>query len=208
MGRQRMEEKKRIKAEYRSSLRSKRLIREALIRMMREKPFEKITITDIVKTADINRGTFYAHFRDTSEVLSSIKELAESEISEVLNGLTPDMLLANPRLLFDSLTAMLAKDREYYRLILSVEEFRRAIMENRQRIVNDYLMKSTAVQRLSSDPSVKQSIVATFDFLVAGVMGLYADVLSEAIPAQLEDLPETLAKITGCALRQLADPLR
>ena len=203
-----MEEKKRIKAEYRSSLRSKRLIREALIRMMREKPFEKITITDIVKTADINRGTFYAHFRDTSEVLSSIKELAESEISEVLNGLTPDMLLANPRLLFDSLTAMLAKDREYYRLILSVEEFRRAIMENRQRIVNDYLMKSTAVQRLSSDPSVRQSIVATFDFLVAGVMGLYADVLSEAIPAQLEDLPETLAKITGCALRQLADPLR
>ena len=161
-----------------------------------------------MKTADINRGTFYAHFRDTSEVLSSIKELAESEISEVLNGLTPDMLLANPRLLFDSLTAMLAKDREYYRLILSVEEFRRAIMENRQRIVNDYLMKSTAVQRLSSDPSVKQSIVATFDFLVAGVMGLYADVLSEAIPAQLEDLPETLAKITGCALRQLADPLR
>ena len=203
-----MEEKKRIKAEYRSSLRSKRLIREALIRMMREKPFEKITITDIVKTADINRGPFYAHFRDTSEVLSSIKELAESEMSEVLNGLTPDMLLANPRLLFDSLTAMLAKDREYYRLILSVEEFRRAIMENRQRIVNDYLMKSTAVQRLSSDPSVRQSIVATFDFLVAGVMGLYADVLSEAIPAQLEDLPEMLSKITGCALRQLSDPLR
>ena len=68
-----MEEKKRTKAEYRSSLRSKKLIREAMVRLMREKPFEKITITDIVKEADINRGTFYAHFKDSGDVLNSIK---------------------------------------------------------------------------------------------------------------------------------------
>ena len=89
-----MEEKKRTKAEYRSSLRSKRLIREALITMMREKPFEKITITDIVKTADINRGTFYAHYKDIGEVLSSIKELAIAELSAAFDGMTPDIILA------------------------------------------------------------------------------------------------------------------
>ena len=88
-----MEERKRTKAEYRSSLRSKRLIREALITMMRSKPFEKITITDIVRTADINRGTFYAHFRDIGEVLDSIKEMALSDVKEAFSGLSPDMVV-------------------------------------------------------------------------------------------------------------------
>ena len=47
------------KAEYRNSIRSKTLIRNALLSLMQEKEFEKITVTDIVSKADINRGTFY-----------------------------------------------------------------------------------------------------------------------------------------------------
>ena len=62
-------EQKRRKAEYRSSSRSKLLIRNALVSLMQEKPFEKITVTDIVKRADINRGTFYAHYKDSRQVL-------------------------------------------------------------------------------------------------------------------------------------------
>ena len=53
-----VDEPKRLKAEYRSSIRSKTMIKEALLELMIEKPFDKITITDIVKKADINRGTF------------------------------------------------------------------------------------------------------------------------------------------------------
>ena len=144
-----MEERKRTKAEYRSSLRSKRLIREALITMMRSKPFEKITITDIVRTADINRGTFYAHFRDIGEVLDSIKEMALSDVKEAFSGLSPDMVLANPRILFEALSSMLSKDSDYYRLLLSVEEFRKAVMDYRFELVDKYLMESTAIQHIA-----------------------------------------------------------
>lgn len=66
------EKPKRMKAEYRSSIRSKVMIKEALLSLMLEKPFDKITITDIVTRADINRGTFYAHYDNTSDVLKSI----------------------------------------------------------------------------------------------------------------------------------------
>ena len=53
-----IEKPARVRAEYRSSKRSKALIRNALISLMREKPFEEITVTAIVERADINRGTF------------------------------------------------------------------------------------------------------------------------------------------------------
>ena len=45
------------KKEYRSAIRSRRLIRAALLELLQEKKFEKITVTDIVKRADINRST-------------------------------------------------------------------------------------------------------------------------------------------------------
>lgn len=46
------------KAEYRSSIRSKQLINAALADLLQEKPLDKITVTDVVRRAGINRGTF------------------------------------------------------------------------------------------------------------------------------------------------------
>lgn len=41
----------------------------ALFNLLGEKPFEKITVTDIAKRCGINRNTFYYHFRDIYDVL-------------------------------------------------------------------------------------------------------------------------------------------
>ena len=60
------------KAEYRSSLRSKKLITDALGELLDEKTLDKITVTDIVKKANINRGTFYAHYDNVNDVVTSI----------------------------------------------------------------------------------------------------------------------------------------
>ena len=47
------------KKEYRSALRSRKMIRQAFFELLKEKSFEKITVTDVVKKADVNRSTFY-----------------------------------------------------------------------------------------------------------------------------------------------------
>ncbi len=76
----------RVRAEYRSSIRSRLLITNALLSLAKKKPFEDITITDIVKEADINRGTFYAHFKDTSDVLRLIESEYTENLTAVLTG--------------------------------------------------------------------------------------------------------------------------
>lgn len=48
----------------RRARRSRRLILDAYAALVPEKGNEKITVTDIVKRADIGRATFYAHFED------------------------------------------------------------------------------------------------------------------------------------------------
>ena len=47
-----------MKLEDRRVRRTKHLIKQSLIELMYEKPFKDITVTDITKRADLNRGTF------------------------------------------------------------------------------------------------------------------------------------------------------
>lgn len=51
---------------------TKQALNQALFTLLDEKTFQQITITDIVTVADVNRGTFYKHYRDKEELLDSI----------------------------------------------------------------------------------------------------------------------------------------
>ena len=62
------------KKEYRSALRSRKMIRQAFFELLKEKSFEKITVTDVVKKADVNRSTFYAHYPDVMGVVEEIQQ--------------------------------------------------------------------------------------------------------------------------------------
>ena len=42
--------------------------------LMKEKDFYDISITEIVKSADINRNTFYYHFKDIYEFVKAFLE--------------------------------------------------------------------------------------------------------------------------------------
>src|SRR5688572_1470420 len=50
--------------------RTQNLLRDALIELIDEKTYEKITIQDITTRATVNRATFYRHFLDKDELLN------------------------------------------------------------------------------------------------------------------------------------------
>ena len=52
---------------------TKLLFHNALLELMQEKPFSKITIKEICEQADLNRTTFYLHYADQNELLKEIE---------------------------------------------------------------------------------------------------------------------------------------
>ena len=48
---------------------TRQVIKEAFLKLLEEKEYPKITVTEICRLAEINRGTFYLHYYDTADVL-------------------------------------------------------------------------------------------------------------------------------------------
>ncbi|MDQ8734579.1 TetR/AcrR family transcriptional regulator [Paenibacillus sp. LHD-38] len=89
-------------------IRSKTALREALLHLMAQKSFASISITDIVKQASYNRGTFYANYANKEELLGDmitelIKDLLHSFRApyEKATEFFPHELHANSIMIFE-----------------------------------------------------------------------------------------------------------
>lgn len=56
---------------------------DALLSLMQTKEFKKITVTDIVKTANLNRGTFYKHYEYKEDLLD---EIVDDVIADLISS--------------------------------------------------------------------------------------------------------------------------
>lgn len=54
--------------------RSKRALRKALIELTEERELDGFTVNDLCARADLNRGTFYNHFRDKEDLLAVLED--------------------------------------------------------------------------------------------------------------------------------------
>lgn len=71
--------------------RSKRALRTALIELMEERGLDGLSVNDLCARADLNRGTFYNHFHDKDDLLTTLEDevIADLErIQEQMQGLT------------------------------------------------------------------------------------------------------------------------
>jgi AcrR family transcriptional regulator len=62
--------------------RTQELLRGALIALIMEKGYDRITVQDILDKADVGRSTFYAHYRDKEDLLLSGFDDIRSALAE------------------------------------------------------------------------------------------------------------------------------
>lgn len=105
------------KAEYRSSIRSKNLIKKALAKLVHEKDIGKITVSDIIREADISRGTFYAHYSDVHAVVEQIEAEEMKNLIDFVERFGFEKLVTEVDEFIENICIYLSRDVEYYRMI-------------------------------------------------------------------------------------------
>ena len=63
--------------------RTKRQLREALTTLLLKKKFSEITVRELSELADVNRGTFYTHYRDTEDLLEQLESGFLNELRRI-----------------------------------------------------------------------------------------------------------------------------
>ena len=72
--------------EDRRARRSRRLLKESLLELMKRKTFAEISVRDVTDAADMNRGTFYLHYSGTTELLHSVEEDLLEELQALVDA--------------------------------------------------------------------------------------------------------------------------
>ena len=53
---------------------TKMVLKNSFVQLLNEKSFDKITVKELCERADVNRGTFYVHYKDQQDLLHQIQK--------------------------------------------------------------------------------------------------------------------------------------
>ncbi|KAA1177536.1 TetR/AcrR family transcriptional regulator [Paenibacillus sp. B2(2019)] len=102
-------------------LRTRQLLRDAVIELLEEMDIEKISVNRIAERAKINRVTFYLHYRDLPDMLEKMADEMVEDILQVVNNDDnhhESVEEENLRIL-ESLLKHIAENAKFYKVILT-----------------------------------------------------------------------------------------
>ena len=170
------------KAEYRSAIRSRKRITRALADLLQEKPLNKITVTDVVRRAEINRGTFYAHYTDLPDVLHSLIASIFDQIRESAFSQTCP-LREVPHVLLRAFQQILEGDIEFCRKVMD-SSAAPLLEEQLVKLLQDYLLQNEETYSFGTH----EQYVLTIRFCAGGLANLYRSWFAGELVISLEDL--------------------
>lgn len=179
------------KAEYKSAVRSRRLIRQAFVDLMKEKELEKITVTDIVKRADINRGTFYAHYQDTRAVIEQIENEIIAKMLEFLGDFRYKNFFQNPLPLLLKISKWLEADLEFYRILINSNGAEQFLIKLKNIFVKYLDTDSDAPEHIKGSPEFSIRV----NFFTGGIINIYQVWFRGEMDSSLNEISLEISKL-------------
>lgn len=152
----------------RNAERSIRLLKTSFVQLLAEKPYEKITVTDVTTRADLNRGTFYAHFKSMSELRDTVFYDLTSSLSQMIDHAIDASFVEDPLPVLSQISGYVNDNRELFQKLMTsktLEPFLNSLRADLRSHIHAYL------SQVSPSDSPINLVVA--DYLSYGVLGVY-----------------------------------
>lgn len=181
------------KAEYRSSIRSKNLIKKALAKLIHEKDIAKITVSDIIREADISRGTFYAHYADVNAVINQIESEELKNLIDFVDKFGFENITTNISDFITLICEYLNRDMEYYRMLTQSNILNNFIW----RLVNVYYEKLHSEVVAIVDNADSDEINLYLIYITSGAKTVILSWLNGEIKGTPEQVGERIGKLVA-----------
>ena len=171
---------------------TKKQLRMALTTLMMEKSVGEITVREIAELADVNRGTFYAHYKDVYDLLTQLEEISVINSSPDWDQSTYHYLEDVLKLCYDS--------ADVYRALICRNndmEFQQRLFET---LKNQY-MRSFLERTCTAD---HRKLDLFCSFAVQGMLSI----TKEWMNSGLKESPAEMAKLGGDFIMRGVQSLR
>ncbi len=180
------------KAEYRSAIRSKNLIKKAVAKLIHEKDISKITVSDVIREADISRGTFYAHFPDIQSVFEQIETEEVKKLVNLVNlAREEDNDINNTFEFLSVIFNHISNDFEYYAMLMQS-----CFLNNYLCRIIDIYYEDTLAKLVEHDKSKNISNAKLYlTFITSGMKEVIVAWLQGRITCTPNELAQSCTKI-------------
>lgn len=187
-----------LKKEYRNAVRSRMMIRAAFVELLYEKPFEKVTATDIINRSGLNRSTFYAHYPDAKGVLDEITSEIVVMFRQMLTEMNFSQFLRDPEASLKKVMVFLGENQELHRLLGQSDMALVYLEQLKQELIQQVM----DAPNLPADAQGDYAAQIHVRMLMSGIIDIYREWLAGKINCSLEEMNFEVSKII-CAFSKI-----
>ena len=170
---------------------TKKLLRDALLTLLNEKPLRNITVKELCEHAELNRGTFYAHYADVYDLMRQIEDEMKTAFFAALESMISDAGQLSPPKMTKKVFECIEENADLCRVAIGPygdREFTRQLLcESRERSIQRCLQAFPNADRWQ--------IEAYFTFVSGGCYALMERWIRRDMKENSADLADAAEKI-------------
>ena len=187
--------------------RTRRQLRHALAQLMQDRRIQDIAVRELTDLCDLNRGTFYIHYKDVFDMVDNIEGELIAELGRVLSVFSAAEVIENPRALFIQIFEAMQENNEIVSVLVGPNGDLKFINEIK-RLVRDKCVEAWP-ETFAAGPAQYSEYFS--GFMVNGFVGLFDAWFSKGMaetPDQMANLAEKMILLSGRVFQPKAEPLR
>ena len=169
-------------SESRRSKMTRRLMKDALMELMEDRPLASVSITELCNRADVNRSTFYSYYSDLLQLLKEIEDDIIGQLPEakpIDDCADPDRQLIEEFTLFFGYVRKHARD--FFILLQSGD------IHFRERLIDTIMSRFRRQPKEAIDPLMSRW---SYIYCLNGTFGMMRDWISQDFPVSDREFAE------------------
>lgn len=172
-------------------LKTKKQLRQGLAQLMRQKNINRITVKELAELVDINRATFYAHYKDVYDLVEEVESEIAQKFQQMLDNYDIDRQLLDIRPLMVDIFEFIGDNAELASALMG-SHGDIAFVRRIQNMVGDYIIHYW--QKFNPADTAGIGLYSC-TFVVSGGTGLMQRWLDDGMPQTPGQMAEIAARL-------------
>ena len=172
------------------SIKTRKAIKLAFLKILKNKDISEINITEITNSANINRNSFYTHYKNINNILDDINLDICNYVGRILEKYPYNDMISNPYLIINEISKVVANNNYIAEYLIFSKSSNKLVRKLKNSICDKFYQSYlNTVDR--ADPMARYMI----GYVISGAFEIYYVWFMEGKMLSLEEIGKQISKL-------------